>query len=61
MAFDFAAIENTAINQTVKSVESLPAASPRAAGWASANPDQALALLFVAPTDNGMIEEVLAA
>ncbi|MEQ1931954.1 MAG: hypothetical protein ABL957_15685 [Parvularculaceae bacterium] len=61
MAFDFATVENTAAKQEFNVVSPLAAPVAMSNGWAIAHPDQALALLFVAPADNGMIEEILAA
>lgn len=58
MAFDFATIEKTFQKQPIATA---PADPIRDAGLALENPDRALAFLFVAQADNGMIAAILAA
>ncbi len=59
MAFDGAMVEKIEMNQSIVAL-SLPSSSHEK-GWAAANPDRALAFLFVAQCDDGLIEEILAA
>lgn len=60
MAFDSFAAPRAPLSQDLTAVEAIDAAGALCPAWAAANPDKALAWLFVAPSD-GLAVDILTA
>ena len=60
MAFDAEVIPTAAFTADLNAAEAIDAAGAPCPAWTAANPDRALAWLFVAPTDCLAVDVLLA-